>query len=383
MGLGTKNMYGQLVAIPDTNLRKALNELGYIKNDSLDTQKAEDANKLFLNRKNIYSIMGLEYFSRLTTLEIADNHITEIAHLPPNLTSLVLASNPIDTLKNLPAYLRYLSCSSCGIETVASLPQTLFSLDLRYNKLKILPDIPDSLYYFNFLDNPLIPDSLPKDFREVACKDYFQNCLPLSRRNFKLFDTTIPQSPEIDSLTITISGLPTDTIADQIHEFHFRKKGKKYVCKEKLPGNAQVNGKGLRPKHLTFQRARLDTILAAIREKRTEVYFCLKDSTISIDLSAKMDIPLISTNYHKYDFTRITFIFYTQASNFTLKSRVLKPYWAAALFKSQKEDRDLLRLIYWLYMYQLVHLTLDQAIINNTSFTPENLKAIYQWSEIH
>jgi len=134
--------YQCLKYIPDINLRNALKKLRYLTNDSLDLSKIYRVG-LYLQGTNIENLEGLQYFTSVQSLNISDNKIKQLDHLPSNLTELNCSGNKLTKIEKLPIKLKRLDCRNNQITAIDNLPNPLEYLNFGNNQMKRLPILPD------------------------------------------------------------------------------------------------------------------------------------------------------------------------------------------------------------------------------------------------
>ena len=169
---GSTCLKAQYVNIPDSNFRKAL-EIQLIgcfnAAGQLDTScvTVKTISSLFLQYKNIISIEGIEYFPKLTYLNVSFNQIKSVSKLPDSLQSLYLSTNQIKQfLFPLPDSLKYFACNAnYGLKSLPALPSKLVSLECGGDSLFTLPFLPSSLEHLDCTQTqltflPALPDSL-------------------------------------------------------------------------------------------------------------------------------------------------------------------------------------------------------------------------------
>jgi hypothetical protein len=127
----------------------------------------------------------------LEYLDISENRVTRISHLPKSLKTLVMKNSIIlgeieklpenletliiskaESLKlpNLPSKLKVFIVEECHLSALPNLPSTLEELDCGYNKIRELPILPDSLLLLNCQNNQIITISeLPPKLQKFKC----------------------------------------------------------------------------------------------------------------------------------------------------------------------------------------------------------------------
>lgn len=137
--------------------------------------------------------------SSLKYLFIANNQMTSLPTLPPNLILLSSAGNNIPILPALPSSLKFLyitygnlsslptlppsltelTCISNQLTTLPSLPNSLITLDCSYNQITSIPTLPNSLQTLICNNNLLysLPE-LPNTLVALSCQSNQLTCLP-------------------------------------------------------------------------------------------------------------------------------------------------------------------------------------------------------------
>jgi hypothetical protein len=122
------------------------------------------------NFQYITDLSGLEYFTKLKSLNISNNNISHFPRLPSTLTTLQCVNSGLTTLPTLPSTLEVLICKANKLTTLPTLPSSLNYLDCYNNKLTALPTLPDGLSVLYCAANPLsnLP-VLPNSLRTLYC----------------------------------------------------------------------------------------------------------------------------------------------------------------------------------------------------------------------
>lgn len=140
----------QYVTIPDNNLRAILedNFPQCFQNGLLDTLCAGSLTEtgLGVEGQDIKSLEGMQYFKKFISFYCADNLLTDLKFLPPNITWLNAPSNLIHTIDALPKNLKYADLSYNQLSSLPQLPASLETLYLQSNTaLNCLPVLPSGL----------------------------------------------------------------------------------------------------------------------------------------------------------------------------------------------------------------------------------------------
>lgn len=191
------------VVIPDANFRaelKALLPACFDANSKMDITCSGVLNLTDINvdGKNISSINGIEYFTKLQTLHCSDNNIRVIEGLPATLMNLIANNNKIETVvfpsdlvhieldNNLivhvpefPATLEYFSINNNSVTTLPVFPVKLSRLFLGNNNLTTIPSFPEGMYDISCYNNRLtsLPD-IPLSLSALFCGSNFLTSLP-------------------------------------------------------------------------------------------------------------------------------------------------------------------------------------------------------------
>jgi uncharacterized repeat protein (TIGR01451 family) len=142
------------VVIPDANLRAILEENfpQCFQNGLLDTLCAGSLTEtgVGVEGQDIQSLEGMQYFKKFTSFYCADNLLTDLKFLPPNITWLNAPGNNIHTIHSLPKNLRYANLAYNELTSLPALPASLETLYLENNtSLNCLPLIPSDLKTLN------------------------------------------------------------------------------------------------------------------------------------------------------------------------------------------------------------------------------------------
>ena len=176
------------------------------------------ATSLDISNQSISSLRGLEMFTNVTTLNCANNQLSSLEYLPPNLTTLDCSRNRLTTTGSLLASskLTNLNCSNNQIISLNSLPSNLAQLDCSYNNIACFPaNLPSTLPLANInyiYNNPILgsPPAICAVVDLVKIDDtYLQNwlkskypsCMVLENGELKL-DVNCPEMQNVTEFTI-------------------------------------------------------------------------------------------------------------------------------------------------------------------------------------
>ena len=146
--------------------------------------------------------------SPVQTLNVANNLLTQLPPLWPELSNLYANGNMLESLPALPSNLRLLEISHNQVENLPDLPESLTWLQAKHNRLTQLPVLPDGLSVLWVSGNQIaqLPEQLPTGLRHLDVSHNPIGHLPdltqlqkLSRvfaENSQL--TEVPQLPEQD-----------------------------------------------------------------------------------------------------------------------------------------------------------------------------------------
>ncbi|MFM2225198.1 MAG: hypothetical protein RJA07_1400 [Bacteroidota bacterium] len=196
----SKNTKAQWYAVPDTNFRNYLINLGYGAgfNNTLDSINSNapvvlsvQVLSITVPRSNTlfnYNIAGIKAFKNLNLLYLtaSNNYINNlpaffITELPDSLKDLYCSDIQIDTFYcPLPANLKTLDCSTNFFSSLPQIPSSLTGLFCSYNHLTSLPTLPYSLSILDCSNNnltnlPILHSSLT----DLYCSYNHLNSLPV------------------------------------------------------------------------------------------------------------------------------------------------------------------------------------------------------------
>ena len=189
-----------LVHIPDSSFRVALEEKGLLTNDSLDINKVRSKKISAITFKGlgIENLNGIQYFDYLQVLNISENNLTTLDYLPSNLNILYCSHNKISNFDiQFPDSLIEINMANNLVGEINQMPPYIEKLNLRDNRItKVNCSAPESLRHFslagnliqemscdysevdfiNLFENPIKVDGLCQDFVEGPYKSIWQNC---------------------------------------------------------------------------------------------------------------------------------------------------------------------------------------------------------------
>lgn len=162
-----------LVVIPDATFRAELIKLYpscFTISEEMDiTCDVVNITSLDLYSKGIVNLEGIQYFTKLETLDCSFNYLSVIKDLPVSLTELVANANRIETIE-FTENLIHVELNLNLIESIPSFPLGLNYFTAAGNKIKVLPELPSTLrkLYINFNDLSTMP-SLPEAMSDLDC----------------------------------------------------------------------------------------------------------------------------------------------------------------------------------------------------------------------
>ena len=202
-GIPDKNLYDAVLEQWDTN-----------KDGKLSIAEATTYDTLNLSQKNISSIKGINYFTKLKNLYLDDNNISDISILNKikKLAFVQIKNNKITTLENCFAEggeifaldlsgnqivdtkglekleeVTYLTLANNQISDISNLPNHIFDADFSNNQIQdinSLLKVKDSLYNLN-LENNKISD--------ISCLKQIPNLQTVDIRYNKISDISVFQ----------------------------------------------------------------------------------------------------------------------------------------------------------------------------------------------
>lgn len=377
-----------LIYIPDTNLRSALNMDGFLTNDSLDTRKIQGRLQLDLNGKKIENIEGLQYFNQVWRLVISNNSIKHLDFLPPNLTSLLCSNNKIVIIDDLPVNLKHLACRGNEIVSIKNLPNNIISLDFSENLMQNMPQLPESIQYLNYSNNLIPTDSLTESFRNLTCENPLQNCLPFEFINWNILNTSVKDTlSKITGMSITFVSRYSWGRGRNVEKINFKLKRQKLILKN--THTERVYDKNIYPKKndsVYVIQAKYSVDVSKIYGFIKELYsnnmiVKIDDSIKPINLHTKKNGQTISascmdcTNYScEYEIYRVKdTIKITYGFNSSLKY--------GPEINSSNELYNIKSILDWLYIYKLLNLTIEKHNITSDYFNKDNLNKVSEWAK--
>ena len=373
----------QLIYIPDANLRKALKHEHCTTKDSLDTYKIRGRLQLELNGRSIENLDGLQYFERLWRLEINNNDIEQLIHLPPNLTSLSCNNNKLTTIDSLPEKLKILNCSNNKIHTLKNLPELLESINFSNNALTYFPKLPDfKLHFVNYYNNAIPNKQLPIYFTIAGlnCSDSLKNCLLMEYLKEKVIFHSI-QDTVIDNIT-KIEIEYTNSYFGGVMEFETinftNNSSDNLVANEYVIVNKNYNDstevKTVTPISWKVQKSKIKELLKDIYDKDIIIPIDADDSTVTINLNNKAIEEIVEVRNSHSISHYLTFYFYTPSYNFKIMYNFSSSVSIAFLSQEVNMIQD------WLYMYKLVNLCFqDHKSLNKEYFSEYHLNRLIKW----
>lgn len=143
-------------------------------NDLIDSGDLDGAHSLELDLSNLglEEIPGDLFYNDVRYLNLDDNNITRIDHLPRKLVSLSCQNNGLYKIGKLPKELEVLIVRNNDLEYLPALPNYLTTLDCAYNSLSQLPELNYSLQYLycEFNNLTYLPE-LPSGLMELNCSN--------------------------------------------------------------------------------------------------------------------------------------------------------------------------------------------------------------------
>ena len=119
---------------PDANFRGYLQRncfpKGYITTSDVNSTKVMNASSEY-----IFSLQGLEYFTKLENFACEENQLTSLPTLPSTLKILNCSDNKLTSLPYMPSGLTQLICDKNQLTSLPSFPNTLQILECENNKL--------------------------------------------------------------------------------------------------------------------------------------------------------------------------------------------------------------------------------------------------------
>ena len=128
---------------------------------------------------NISDLTGIQGFTNLVSLNVADNNLTSLPTLPPGLTLFRCSNNKLTQLPNLPTSLTSFHCYGNKLTSLPSLPNNLRVFDCSNNQITTLPALPNTLEDFYCSYNALssLPN-LPPLLTDMGCSNNNLTQLP-------------------------------------------------------------------------------------------------------------------------------------------------------------------------------------------------------------
>jgi hypothetical protein len=372
-----------LIYIPDDSLRKELGKQGFLFQDSLSPAMASTVNRLELEGKGITNLYGLQFFINVKTLFLDRNQIRQLDYLPPFLSILSCSNNQIARIDSLPCCLTHLGVSNNKINYVCKLPASLETLFIYNNALEYFPKLPSNLTYINYAKNPIPNDSIPNNYKQIACKDESQNCLPYSLRPWNILNAEgIVSFDKIIGVEIIQTTSRSWSYGTQTETTNFKVVNGQLIANktEQIVYTKKKKAKRKIAYKYSLNKWELDTILNHISKRMMNFEVTMNDSLFFIDLTRKMDgTPCISlcADCPSYSFN---FNIYTETDTFKM---VYGFYSTPTLCKPlENRPENLLEISNFLYCYQLVSKFIPKNKIVERYFDINNLRRYIRWSEL-
>jgi hypothetical protein len=130
----------------------------------------ENIRGINVSKCNLISISNLSRFTNLKYLLCERNKLRLLPELPESLVNLDCSSNKLTFLPKLTERLKKLNCSNNQLTSLPLLSESLVELYSSFNKLTSLPKLPKSLKKLNCSTNQLtLLPTLPESLVELIC----------------------------------------------------------------------------------------------------------------------------------------------------------------------------------------------------------------------
>ena len=404
-----------LQPIPDLNLRRALDNLGFVRNDSLDVERTTGRLILNLHGKGISKLDGLQHFQQVWRLNLSGNNLQSLEHLPPHLRVLHIRGNQLTNLQGLPPTLETLDCSHNQLKTLEHLPDRLMKLHCEDNEIPEIGDLPDSLIelsiggnqidqfpcelyqqlsFFNYADNPVSNIMQCLGDTIATCQVREQNCIPIQFVDLNILNCKSPVLPDvITEVRMRMEASHSWGGGSELEEIVYNPNAPigrlpqdyfrlNKVSSERHPlrlnGQLRVNSSNY---HHDVSLSRLRSVLGAIAEDRLEITISDVDSSLFFDLGQLEYGNRTSwTSCEDCSTITITFEIYNREGEllelrFTYSGNSLMN-----ILIGRDELHDPKQLASWLYCYQLLQLFLEKDHWLRRDFSFENATRL--WSQI-
>jgi Leucine-rich repeat (LRR) protein len=156
--------FSDMSMIPDMseNFSEGIIYIGYSDIQEIDLNTLpKNIDFLSIDRCPVENLVGsFEPFKKLTNMYIYKTKIKEIPDLPENLESFNFINNELISLPSLPKNLQDFNCSYNQIRELPEIPESVVSIKCISNQLTFLPELPKKLQELYCANNELT--SLPK-----------------------------------------------------------------------------------------------------------------------------------------------------------------------------------------------------------------------------
>lgn len=380
--------------VPDANLRKEFAKMGYIKNDSLDTEKTQGFGNFDFNNKGIENLDGLQYFSKLWLLRINNNKIKELDHLPPNLTNLDCSKNDITKIVKLPGHLEVFDCAYNKIKTMDNLPYSLTTLVCNDNQLMDLPKFSKNLQFLNYSHNPISPAHLPLSYKRILCDDPMQNCLPYELMNWKILNAEIKDtSLKIIGMNVQLNGKGGDY--SEVETVDFKEKDSKLIADKvqirEYSGRKKTDTTYFKNVQYEVEVSKIQNLIDNIYTNNMFIQIQVGDSLRSFNLyNKKNGRETCSVMCDDCSTWNLDYTIYFEPGNpfesgkpFESAKPVhlgLENIWLRPSICSKNGIEDLKPILDWLYICKLSLLTMNDNVVTKDFFNQRKLDNVYKWA---
>ncbi|MFY7965268.1 MAG: hypothetical protein ACOVO1_10255, partial [Chitinophagaceae bacterium] len=192
----------QFINLPDSNFRNVILSADptlFNSSKQLDTNLAKTSILLTsfpdnLVNRNLKDLTGIEYFHKITYLNLGDNPIVTLNKLPPNCT-----------------YLQMFNCNLSSIPLAILNSTKLEDLDVSYNLLTNIPNLPNSLKGFDCSNNRLTTlPQLPINLEFLNCAKNNISVLPTLHNNLTVLICSYNKITNIPVFPVNIYRLECD-----------------------------------------------------------------------------------------------------------------------------------------------------------------------------
>lgn len=148
------------------------------------------------NDVNVYRL-GISYipvdsfmkFTNLTKLDVSANKLKLLPQLPDTLTRLNCHMNELTSIY-IPPNIKYLICYCNNITLINALPESLIELSCYSNRLKLLPPLPKKLTFLSADRNGRAVNKIDNKFNQTRHYLPIEEGYEWVRNGFKYFNTT-------------------------------------------------------------------------------------------------------------------------------------------------------------------------------------------------